>query len=309
MHPRIAALACATLVLVASAAHARPIVGLLTDFGVDNEAVGLCHGAILAKSSDIEVVDICNAVTPYDVELAAVMLRGTKVFPAGSAIVAVVDPGVGTARRPIALKTRHGLIYVGPDNGIFTFVANDQGVDLAIELDPAKVNPNWQPGTFDGRDLFSPAAATIVLANGDLSSAGRAIEAGSLIHLAGGEVTHLRLSGLGERVVGQFLREDKPYGNLWTSIGSSDLEEMDVTLGDTLEVRLTSLDPKQEPAVLTVPFVRSFGDVPEGAPLAYIASGGNLALALNQGNFLARYPLGKGCTISIQRKAGAPSHE
>ncbi|MFN8547606.1 MAG: SAM-dependent chlorinase/fluorinase [Candidatus Eisenbacteria bacterium] len=303
MRPRLILLALLLGLGRSQTVHARPIVGLLTDFGLDNEAVGLCHGAILAKSSDIEVVDVCNAVTPYDVELAGIMLRGTKVFPAGSAIVAVVDPGVGTARRPVAIKTNAGLVYVGPDNGIFSWVIHDQGLAAAVELEPAKVNPAWQPGTFDGRDLFSPAAATLVLASGDLTRAGRAIDAASLVRIATGEVMHVRGSGEGERVIGQFLREDKPYGNLWTNIGASDLESLDISLGDSVEVHLTSLDAKQEPVTLVVPFVRTFGDVAEGAPLAYVASGGTLAFALNQGSFLERYPVEKGAAIAIRKKA------
>src|SRR5687767_11626682 len=89
----------------------RPVVALLTDFGLQNEAVGLCHGAIAAIDSDIQVVDLCHSVDAYDIDLAALMLRGTTVFPRGSVIACVVDPGVGTDREPIVLLTKHGLLY------------------------------------------------------------------------------------------------------------------------------------------------------------------------------------------------------
>ena len=298
---RLVLLALGMLLVCAHAAMARPIVALLTDFGTDNEAAGLCHGAILARNSDIEVVDISHQVTPYDIELAALMLRGTTVFPSGTAIVAVVDPGVGTARRPIALKTKRGLIYVGPDNGIFSWVMADQGIDTVVALDPTRVNPAWQPGTFDGRDLFSPAAAVIVTKAGDLSAAGHAIEPSTLVRLTTGEILHLR-GGDGPQIVGMFLREDKPYGNLWTNISARDLGDPPLfAIGDSLNVRLSSNQSMRNAIELIVPFVLSFGEVQEGAALAYIASSGNLAFAVNLGSFVERYPIEKGWYVEVRR--------
>ncbi len=294
-------IALGLLFACAQAALARPIVALLTDFGTDNEAAGLCHGAILARNSEIEVVDISHQVTPYDIELAALMLRGTTVFPSGTAIVAVIDPGVGTARRPIAIKTKRGLIYVGPDNGLFSWVIADQQLESVVELDPKRVNPAWQPGTFDGRDLFSPAAAVIVTASGDLSAAGHAIDASSLVKIATGEILHLP-GGIGPRIVGMYLREDKPYGNLWTNISARDLGDPPLfAIGDSLRVRVSAGVSMENAVEMRLPFVRTFGDVPEGAPLAYLASSGNLAFAVNQGSFLEHYSVARGSYIEVRR--------
>lgn len=281
------------LVLLSATAHAagRPVVALLTDFGLENEAVGLCHGVILARNSDIQVVDLCHTVDAFDIAEAALMLRGTSVFPRGSAIVAVVDPGVGTARLPIAVRTRSGLFYIGPNNGVLTYALRTQGIEAAVQLVPGRVNPAWRPGTFDGRDLFAPAAALLATKQ-DLSAVGDPIAVDALVLLP---LPTVRIEpGI---VRGHFLREDRPYGNVWTDITSLDLEAAGIALGESLAVEIGSV-------ALTLPYVLTFGIVPEGDPLAYIASAGSLGFAINQGHFRSTYAVPADATVTVRKLRG-----
>ncbi|MBX7247174.1 MAG: SAM-dependent chlorinase/fluorinase [Candidatus Sumerlaeaceae bacterium] len=278
------------ITLAAATGWSRPVVALMTDFGLANEAVGQCHGAILAVNSDIEVVDLCHNVDSYDIQLAAIILRGTKSFPKGTAFVAVIDPGVGTSRRAVGFKTNLGYYYIGPDNGIFSGVIKDQGVAEAVTLSPKLINPNWAPGTFDGRDLFSPAAAKLVSSNGNLATIGDKFDPAQLVTVCfeGAAISNGVIQGI-------FQRTDEPYGNLWTNITRDDLTSAGLKIGDTfvIEIGRTKVE---------APFVVSFGAVDKGKPLAYICSSGSLAFAINQGNFVNHYKLAPGAKLSV--KAG-----
>lgn len=203
-----------------SAAPSRPIVALLTDFGLAHEAVGLCHGAILAVDPDIRIVDLSHNPDAYDIQLGALMLRGTTVFPKGTVFVGVIDPGVGTTRKPVAIRTKAGFYYVGPNNGLLTWVILDQGIDQAVTLDEKRINPQWEPGTFDGRDLFSPAGALLATTRGDLKRIGTPTRTDDLILLDTPEVSFDPATGA---LSGVYLRQDAPYGNVWTNITRDDV--------------------------------------------------------------------------------------
>lgn len=270
---------------------ARPVVVLLTDFGLENEAVGVCKGAILSIDANIEVVDLCHTVEPYNIRKASLMLKRSTSFPRGSVITVVVDPGVGTARTGIALRTHQGLFFVAPDNGVLSEVIRRQGVECAVRLEEKRVNPNWKPGTFDGRDLFSPAAAWLASTSGDLNRIGTPISVTDIQLLP-----EIRAKVDTEKNVidGHYLLTDEPYGNIWTDITTADLEAIGCQLGDQIFVKAGD----QEQAL---PWVVSFGHVPEGKPLAYIASGDTLALAINMGDFRKTWKLEEGCTITVRK--------
>ncbi|MGI8907430.1 MAG: SAM hydrolase/SAM-dependent halogenase family protein [Candidatus Sumerlaeaceae bacterium] len=285
----------ALLMFVCGALSARPVVALLTDFGVNTEAVGLCHGAIASINSEIEVVDLCHTVEAYDIGLAALMLHGTTVFPKGSVIVCVVDPGVGTSRQPCALRTKRGLTYVGPNNGVFSYVAREQGVEQFVTLVPERVNPKWQPGTFDGRDLFSPAGA-LLATDGDLKRVGDLADPSQLVLLPESE---LSVDGSRGSITGVYLRTDEPYGNLWTNITSDALTSASIRVGDLLKFECDTVR-------LEVPFVISFGHVKSGQALAYLNSSDTLAFAINMGDFRKEYGLKSGTKLTV-RKMNVPA--
>ncbi len=138
---------------VAATVIARPVVVLLTDFGLENEAVGLCHGAILSVDTEIQIVDLSHQVRPFDVRQGSRILGRATKFPRGTVFVAVVDPGVGTDRGSVAVKTTRGFTFVAPNNGLLTDVIQSQGIESVYRIEERKVNAQWEAGTFDGRDL------------------------------------------------------------------------------------------------------------------------------------------------------------
>ena len=146
---------------------ARPTIVFMTDFGTANDAVAICKAVILSIEPDARIMDITHQVTPFSIEEGARFLAGvTPYYPSGTVFLVVVDPGVGTVRKAVIVKTKKGQYFVLPDNGLITPVADRDGVEGAREI----TNTNWMIGdkissTFHGRDIFSPTAAH--LADGD----------------------------------------------------------------------------------------------------------------------------------------------
>ena len=286
---KICFLTLCMVILTSIIVQARPLVVLTTDFGLNNEAVGLCHGTILAKNPDIEVVDLCHNVKAFDVKQAALILKGSTCFPSGTVFVSVIDPGVGTDRGAIAIKTKKGLYYIAPNNGLLTYVIEEQGLEAVYELDKKKINPQWARGTFDGRDLFSPAGAILATNNGNLDSVGYEIkkEAIILFMILQAKINEGNISGV-------YVQEDEPYGNVWTNITEEDLKKISVKPGDKLHITAGNLE-------IELPFVVAFGDVSKSEPLAYMNSEGTLAFAINQGNFTLTYGLKEGMEIIVKK--------
>jgi S-adenosylmethionine hydrolase len=152
-----------------------PIITLLTDFGAQDYFVGAMKGAILSINSDAAIVDITHEVPPQDIRAAAFNLLAVyKDFPSGTIHVAVVDPGVGSARRGIVVKSA-GQFFVGPDNGVFSWICAREGNFLAVHLTNQKFFRHPLSNTFHGRDIFAPVAAA--LSNGvDLKEFGPSID-------------------------------------------------------------------------------------------------------------------------------------
>lgn len=280
------------LVFWAATVEGRPIVVLTTDFGLENEAVGLCHGAILKVDPDIAIVDLCHNIKPFDIRGASLALKRTEGFPPNTVFVTVVDPGVGTNRAPVAIKTGKGHFHVAPDNGVLSDVIARQGVVWAFRIDPLKVNPRWKKGTFDGRDLFSPAGAVLASRNGDLTLLGRPMKKDDLVLLPNVKASTVISQG---KILGAFIKNDRPYGNAWTNIEVPDLEKLGIRIGSRLQVHI---DGKR----IEMPLVTSFGEVPNGQPLAYLNSDDTLGFALNMGDFVTANRLQEGQEISVSLK-------
>src|SRR5258705_2988940 len=142
-------------------AVARPLLVFMTDFGTANDAVAICKAVMVGIAPAARIMDITHQVTPYSIEEAARLLESVSpYYPAGTVFVAVVDPGVGTSRKAIIVKSKKGQFFVLPDNGLITPVMDRDGLDSAREI----TNPNWMiqsaiSSTFHGRDIFSPAGA------------------------------------------------------------------------------------------------------------------------------------------------------
>lgn len=193
-----------------------PIIGILTDFGLSDGYVGVMKAVALTIAPSVQLIDITHQIAPQDVEGGAWTLgMAWRAFPVGSVLLCVVDPGVGSARRAVALEVA-GRRFVGPDNGLFTYPLADDSSSSArcVALDNPSYHLPAPSATFHGRDIFAPCAAH--LASGvALESLGSAVDVASLVRLP----IAMRAERRGDVVVGRVAHIDR-YGNLVTNIVS-----------------------------------------------------------------------------------------
>ena len=268
---------------------ARPFISLLTDFGARDPSGAICEGVILGISPDASVVHISHEVAKFAIRDGALMLWcAVPYFPVGIH-VAVVDPGVGTARRPVALKTARGDILIGPDNGLLRPAARLLGdVVAAHELRSEAHRLHPVSTSFHGRDIFSPAAAH--LANGvPLADLGPAFDPASLADLVIPDATPLA-DGLTSSVV-----YIDTFGNCKLAGLRPDLEAVVGPMRSGRSARI-------ETAAGTgwdIYWADTFGDVEPGRPILYVDSYDRLTLAINQGNAAAALGLRQDEPIAI----------
>jgi S-adenosylmethionine hydrolase len=245
----------------------RPIT-FLSDYGLEDDFVGVCHAVMARIAPDARVVDLTHGLERHDVRTAAMVLRRALPFCAPGVHVAVVDPGVGTARRGIALKTtEEDRILVGPDNGLLSLAAQRFG-GIAEVVDVARSPHRLEPvsATFHGRDLFAPVAAHLA-AGAELAEAGDPIDPDEIVRL------DMPLA---------FLEDDELYahavgfdrfGNIMLDVEHAELTGSGFRLGHGVEVN-------GRPGV----YATTFADVPAGELILYEDAYKTLALAVNRGS-------------------------
>jgi S-adenosyl-L-methionine hydrolase (adenosine-forming) len=253
-------------------AASAPIIVFMTDYGTLDDSVAICKGVMLSIAPDARIIDLTHQVTAYSVaDGTRYLTRASQYYPANTIFVAVVDPGVGTKRRSIIAKTRRGQYFVLPDNGLMTQIEDRDGIEGVREI----TNPEWMlPGpfsaTFHGRDIFSPAAAHIARGD-DWTKAGPVVPKLERLSLSAASIDARGLEG-------HVVALDGPFGNLITDVKAERFRELGYKIGDRVTVQVGDKS-------FTVPFVSTFGDVPNGQPLLYIDSSNLLSLAINMGNF------------------------
>jgi S-adenosylmethionine hydrolase len=273
--------------------HAQHVVGFMTDFDVKDDAIGICKAVMEVIDPGIRVIDITHQATPYDIAEGARFLAGSApYFPADAVFVVVIDPGVGSTRKAIIAHSRRGQYFVLPDNGLLTLLPSG-GPDQIIEAREI-TNPAWMIGarlssTFHGRDIFSPAGAHIARGD-DWIQAGPSLNVAKLVRIDIHNAT-VDATGLHAEVLGL----DGPFGNVILNVPSETFAKLGYQLGDPIPL---TLDGRP----YTVPFVKTFSDVPVGSPLLYIDSRGRVALSLNQRNFAEQYKVTPGLAVSIPVK-------
>lgn len=237
------------------------IVTLTTDFG-DSEYVGAVKGVIYSICSKARVVDITHGIRKFDVRHAAYVVgAATPYFPPGTIHLVVVDPGVGTERKAVILKTPD-YVYVGPDNGCFSFVGD---VEKIIEIPPPREDVS---STFHGRDVFAPIAAKLACGY-DIADFGSEVKSFNKLRITKPKID------AGE-IRGEVLCIDT-FGNVITNINS---ELLNLGYGEVLIVLLKGKE-------VEVPFLKSYGHGAEGQLLAVTGSSGYLELAVNRGSAAA----------------------
>lgn len=275
----------------------RPFIGFLTDFGPDG-AAAICRGVMLGIAPEATILDISHSVTKFAVrEGAFVLWSALRWLPVG-VHVAVVDPGVGTERRPIAIRTGRGDVLIGPDNGLLVPGAESLGgVAEARLLENAAWRLARTSATFHGRDIFAPAAAHLA-GGAAFEDAGPVIDAATLVPLRFPTATVV--DGRLETSVAYV----DSFGNIRLGATKADL---DTALGEgaagaegDLQLSFDRGDGST-PISERAPLVATFGAVAAGKPMLYVDSNGQLAYADNQGSAGARLRVGPDAEVVISR--------
>jgi S-adenosylmethionine hydrolase len=277
----------ASLLAVSFAAD-HPLV-LQTDFGLKDGAVSAMRGIAVGVSPKLSVHDLSHANTPFDIWEGAYRLKQAAPFwPEGTVFVSVIDPGVGTERKSIVLRTKSGHIFVTPDNGTLTLVAEELGIAEVREIDETK---NRRPGsdrsyTFHGRDIYAYVGAR--LAAGVIS-----FEAvGPLRPPRVVMLDYERARQDGKALLGTIPFLDFQYGNVWTNLDETWFGRLAPKFGERFRVTISRDGQAVYAGVM--PYVRTFGDVPPGSPLLYLNSLMNVSFALNQGDFAKQHGVASG---------------
>ena len=263
---------------------ARPVIALLTDFGLRDHYVAAMKGVMLGICPDATLLDITHEIAPQDVLEGALELEAVaRYLPPGTVVLGVVDPGVGSLRRGIAIEAG-ALRFVGPDNGLFSLAVGPRTPEIAVEITNSAFTRGAISRTFEGRDRFAPAAAR--LARGaDISECGPV--AADLVALTVPEpgVTP-------EQIDGVVLREDR-FGNLITNIRRHDLSVVgprpSVRVADTTIAALSA----------------TYADVPRGALCALVGSTDRLEIAKSGGSAAASLGVARGVAVQVLRRSGA----
>lgn len=295
---------CLVFVLLAClAAAARLAAGALviqTDFGTKDGAVAAMKGVAFGVSPTLPIFDLSHENTPYDIWEAAYRLKQSVAYwPAGTVFVSVVDPGVGTERASVVVQTESGHFFVGPDNGTWTFVAEELGLVAVRRIDESL---NRRAGseksyTFHGRDIYAYVGAR--LAAGVITYD----QVGPLLEPKVVSLPYQKPVGEGGVLRGTIPLVDFHYGNIWTNIPDTLFEALEPApkFGDRFLVTIHRDGEEAWRGVM--PYARTFGDVPEGEPLLYLNSLLNVSFALNMGSFSGKHGLASGgnWTVRVER--------
>src|SRR5258708_3909474 len=257
----------------------------LTDFGLEDGFVAACHGVAARIAPATRVIDITHLVPPGDVRRGAAVLAQTVPAMPPAVHVAVVDPGVGTERRAIAIEAKGGIL-VGPDNGVLSWAIGALGgATRAVLLTNEALWNHPVSRTFHGRDIFMPVASHLVTGT-SLTEAGTEVGIGDLLMLA---TPTNRL--LDREVEGEVLSVDR-FGNVQLSIRSEAAADLGIAIGSPLTIRCNRRE-------LTAPYLETFGSAAPGELIAFTDSAGLISLAVSSGNAARRLSLPPGARVRI----------
>ena len=262
-------------------------IGFLSDYGLSDGFVGICHGVIATLAPACRVVDLCHEVPPGDLRRGAALLaQSAPYLPPGAVLLAVVDPTVGTRRRGLVVKA--GASYlVGPDNGLLLSASRALGgVRAAYEITAVDWMRHPVSATFHGRDVFAPVAARLA-SGADVTRVGASIPCEDLARLS---EPVARLTA--HRLEGEVLTIDR-FGNVQTSLSARLLGEAGLREGEQLRLHCRTGEVR-------APFKRTFAEVKGGEPVGYIDSAGLFALALNGKSAAELFDLQPGDPVALR---------
>lgn len=275
----------------------RPIV-FQTDFGLKDGAVAEMKGVALSVDPSLELYDLTHEIPVYNIWEAAYRLNQAAFYwPKGTVFVSVVDPGVGTDRKSVVLKSKSGHYFVSPDNGTLGLVAESLGIDEVREINEAINRRKGSEGsyTFYGRDVYAYTAARLAANKTSFKKIGNKLPKSVV------SIPYQKAVLENGVIKGNIPILDEQYGNIWTNIPDSLINKAGWGYGDSLLVEFFNKD-----SIVfkdTLPLKKTFGEVQEGKPLAYFNSLMNFSIATNMSSYAGEYNIssGQGWSITIKK--------
>jgi S-adenosylmethionine hydrolase len=268
------------MVSVLACKEKKAAIVFQSDFGLKDGAVSAMKGVSLEVDPDLKLYDLTHEIPAYNIWEAAYRLQQTAPYwPKGTVFVSVVDPGVGTDRRSVVLKSKTGHYFVSPDNGSLTLVSEELGIE-SVRLINEELNRrknSLESYTFHGRDVYAYTAARLAAGVIRYEEVGQSLPS-SII-----KIDYQKAVLKGDTILGNIPILDIQYGNVWTNIGDSLLKQLGISHGDRLHVNIYKNDSLSYEGKM--PFVATFGEVPDKTLLAYSNSLLNLAFAINMASF------------------------
>jgi S-adenosyl-L-methionine hydrolase (adenosine-forming) len=266
-------------------------ITFLSDYGHEDDFVGVCHGVIQRIAPGAVVIDIAHALPPHDTLTAALVLRNTLAYMPQGVHLAIVDPGVGTERRAVALRSTDGRLFVGPDNGLLSLAFRQAGgVEAAVDLGESPYRLEPVSATFHGRDVFAPVAARLAAGTG-LDEVGAEFPPQELAQL---ELPAVQVSP-GE-VKARALYIDR-FGNIQLNATAADMTAAGLAPGSNLRVGARGKPYEAR-------YARTFADAAKLALLVYVDSYEAITLAVNGGSAAAALSLSKGAPVTLRLTEG-----
>ena len=263
------------------------VITFLSDFGLEDDFVGTCHGVITRIAPDCRVIDITHGIEPQSVLQGALVLANTLPYMPEGVHMAVVDPGVGTPRRAIVLRTADGRILLGPDNGLLLPAAEQVGgVDEAFEITNREYALDPVSATFHGRDVFSPAAAHLALGL-DPAKLGDRVDSETLVR------AEIPRPEIGERRIRATCLYVDRFGNIQLNLHATHLEPIGIVPGTRIEVEVAM----ERFYALTA---RTFADARTGDIILYEDAYRNIALAISRGNAAQTFGIRAGMEVRLR---------
>ncbi len=255
---------------------AAPVITFLSDYGLEDDFVGVCHAVIASICPEAQVIDLAHRLGRHDVRAGALILQRALPYSPVGVHLAVVDPDVGAARRAVALRLADGRQLVGPDNGLLSLASEEAGgVVEAVDLARSRFRLQPVSATFHGRDIFAPAAAHLA-AGVQLPELGDPCDPGELVALA------LPQARFEDGVLHAHALQVDRFGNVQLDAMHEQLAQTGLKLGHGITVETAAGDTHQ------AAYVRTFADVGAGDLLVYEDSSRRLAVAVSRGDAAAQ---------------------
>ncbi|MFL5925613.1 MAG: S-adenosyl-l-methionine hydroxide adenosyltransferase family protein [Gaiellaceae bacterium] len=261
------------------------VITFLTDFGLQDDFVGTCHGVIARIAPEARVIDVTHGIEPQAILQGAMVLRNTLPFLPVGVHLAVVDPDVGGDRRALAVRTSDGRTFVGPDNGLLMLAADELGIGAARELTEKRYRLPDVSHTFHARDVFAPAAAHLA-AGVALEELGPAVDPATLVRI------DIPDPDIGRSRVSATVVSVDRFGNIATNVRPVHLEALGIATGDRVELRLTF---DRYYALVA----ETFADAQPGELILYEDSYGLVTVAISRGNAARLTGVGTGDELRI----------